>query len=80
MRVEITIYEGERRVVALLDLESEPKGYVMAPSTYDKIRPALIQKYGEFNEVEVPASPELIALVKEAQELQQEIYEDLQTN
>lgn len=68
MRVEIIIHEGKRRSVILLGMESNPKGYVMAPDTYEKLKPALLRKYGNFEEKEIPASPELLEEVRKISE------------
>lgn len=66
MRVEIIVHEGKRRAVALLELETAPEGgYVMAPELYDSLKPKLVAKYGDFEEKEVPATAELLAMVEE---------------
>ena len=66
MRVQMIVHKGVRRAVVVLGLESQPHmGFVMAPAVYEKIRPALVQKYGEFEEVEVQATPELVAAADE---------------
>lgn len=70
MRVEIVVHEGKRRCVAVLELESNPKGYVMAPDLYDELKPNLVAKYGDFEEKEVPASAQLLAKVEEVRQQQ----------
>lgn len=66
MRVQIIVHQGVRRAVVMLGLEHAPhQGFVMAPTTYDELRPKLREKYGEYEEKEVAASPELIAKANE---------------
>ncbi len=68
MRVEIIVHEGKRRSVALLEMESNLKGYVMAPDVYEKLKPTLTRKYGNFEEKEIPASLEMLEEVRKISE------------
>ena len=65
IRVEIIVHEGKRRSVAIFGLESIPEGAVMTPVDYELLRPKLLAKYGAFEEKEVAASDEMLAVVEE---------------
>ena len=63
LRVEIIVHEGERRSVALLGLKAFPEGIVMSLTDYERLKPMLTAKFGALEEIEVEASPELLAIV-----------------